>query len=293
MNIENILEQASKLRIAVVGDYITDRYLIGEVNRISPEAPVQVLDLKETRENPGGAGNVTANLRGLGVQVSEFYGKHKPIKTRVMAGNHHIIRIDDETEPYWMKWDEVEIGLGYGIMYDKFDAVVISDYGKGMVSTEVARQIIHQCYGRPNQIPVIVDAKRDFDKFGTASIIKCNNMEATQIEVGNFRNFATRFDVEHFVVTDGGNGISAVNQYDQIIDAEGFHINICDTCGAGDTVTAVLAMMKCLWRKGIVTGIKPAIELANIAASEVCRHPGVKPINKELLIKRFNEVYGS
>ena len=286
MILHQILEAASKLRIAVVGDQIIDRYILGTIDRISPEAPVPVLRMTQTKENRGGAGNVVENLRGLGVQVSEFFGKHVPVKTRVMSGNHHVIRIDDEEEPYWMKWDEVDIGLGYGIQHKKFDAVVISDYGKGMISEEVAKEIILKCqHHYAHQTPVIVDAKKDFHRFHGASVIKCNNKEASEIKPWK-NNFAEQFDAGYFVVTDGPHGISAVTPYDNIYDAKGFEISICDTCGAGDTVTAVLAIMKCLY-----PSIQDAIDLANIAASEVCRHPGVMPINKELLTKRFNEVY--
>lgn len=289
MNIEKILDDASKLRIAVVGDRIIDRYLIGKVERISPEAPVQIVRLTQTRENEGGAGNVAENLRRLGVQVSTFYGKHVPIKTRVMADNHHLLRIDEEEEPYWMHWDEVDIGLGYGIENNKFDAVVVSDYNKGMCSDDVVSEVIGRCVN--NNIPVIVDAKHNLGKYQEASLIKCNEHEWDSFvkymdytpEDYSPRQFMINFSVDDVVITHGRNGMSGFNH--EMYRVEGHAINISDTCGAGDTATAVLAVMKILqW------GLHEAMIVANIAASEVCRYPGVFPINKELLIKRFNEV---
>ncbi len=297
IDLKKILKQAEEFRIAVVGDLIIDKYIIGTVDRISPEAPVPVVRVVSTRENQGGAGNVVENLRNLGVQVSSFYGKHVPIKTRVMSGNHHILRIDEEEEPYHMRWDEIEIGLGYGIKYNKFDCVVISDYSKGCISDGVARKVINLCID--SEIPVVVDAKRDFHKFQDANILKCNTHDwklerrAFDEQIRDTQDMVDVLLLENFIVTNGEHGISIYNE----LSSEGiggYPVNICDTCGAGDTVTAILAIMSCFksneYKALNNRNIYMACQLANIAASEVCRHPGVFPITKEDLIRRFNEV---
>lgn len=286
MNVEKILEQASKLRIAVVGDLILDRYIDGVVERISPEAPVQILRITGTRENPGGAGNVVENLKGLGCQVSFFHQPDTPIKTRVMSGNHHLLRMDDEDEPRWMQWDEFDIGLIYGIEKKKFDCVVISDYGKGCISKEVARDLIESCV--QVGIPVVVDAKRDFDKFENATILKCNMHEWAQekklLLINDTEEIITVLSLDHFVVTNGQHGLSLY--YDGGGEGiGGYPVDVCDPCGAGDTITAILAIGKSLGSSMLET-----CEMANIAASEVCKHPGVFAITKEHLIRRFNEV---
>jgi rfaE bifunctional protein kinase chain/domain len=298
MNIEKILARASELRIAVVGDLIIDKYIIGTSTRISPEAPVLVLNQTETRENFGGAGNVVENLRGLGVQVSPFYGKHVPVKTRVMAGSHHIIRIDEEEEPYWMKWDEIDIGLGYGIHNKKFDCVVISDYSKGCISEEVANKVINLCIDA--QIPVVVDAKRDFDKFMYATILKCNTHDWRLEKKKLLESMMTNEDavgflaLEHFIITNGEHGMSLYYEGGGE-GIGGYPVSNCDPCGAGDTVTAIFAIISCMksseYKALRHRNIFHACTLANIAASEVCKHAGVFPINKQDLIKRFNEVY--
>lgn len=293
MNLTEILSRASELRIAVVGDLITDRYIDGVIERISPEAPVPVLKITGTRENPGGAGNVVENLKGLGCQVSAFYGKHVPIKTRVMCGTHHIIRMDEEEQPYWMTYDEYDIGLDYGIMHKKYDCVVISDYSKGAISRDVTSKLIRAC--NDSGIPVVVDTKHNLNLMHHATLVKCNHKEweayfKQKINETPF-DYLEQKDGHHLVVTSGGAGMQywTKNGDIQISGNMPAHpISICDTCGAGDTVIAVLAI--CIAQAKDMDSLGDACELANIAASEVCQHPGVVAINKEALIKRFNEV---
>lgn len=289
INLESIFRRASELRIAVVGDLIIDKYIDGVIERISPEAPVPVLKMTGTRENPGGAGNVAENLKGLGCQVSTFYGKHVPIKTRVMSGSHHVVRIDEEEDPYWMHWDEYDIGLGYGIENKKFDAVVISDYGKGAISKEVAREIIGRCVTL--DIPTIVDSKQNPEMFDECIVFKCNQKEWDKYSDSSKTSkpsfFLSKMSINNLVVTQGHRGIELHTEGHYYVTRT-HAIDVCDTCGAGDTVTAVIAMFL-----GIHQGsrMKNAVELANLAASEVCRHPGVFAITKETLIKRFDELH--
>jgi rfaE bifunctional protein kinase chain/domain len=292
MNIHELLDRASSLRIAVLGDKIIDRYIDGVMERISPEAPVPILRITGTRENPGGAGNVVENLLGLGCEVSFFHGKHIPIKTRIMSGGHHIIRLDEEEEPCWMQWDDIDIGLGYGIEMRKFNCVVLSDYGKGCISKDVAKNVIELCLR--SGIPVVVDSKCNFSSFEGATVVKCNykewyaqDMPFPESPWGWMKDNS----VDNLVVTNGSDGMQyyGYQDRDEVLGNLPAHpIHITDTCGAGDTVTAVLGMMIALGEP-----ISDACELANIAGSEVCRHPGVKPIDKELLIKRYTEIYGS
>lgn len=284
MNIQDILNRASSLRIAVVGDLILDRYIDGVMERISPEAPVPVLRLTGTRENPGGAGNVVENLKGLGCEVSFFRGVHVPIKTRVMSGTHHIIRIDEEEQPEWMQWDDIDIGLGYGIEHQKFNAVVISDYGKGTVSKEVAQTVIELClrFG----IPVVVDSKRDISIFEGATVFKCNHKEWYAQDMPFPESpWGSMMDnsISNLVITNGSHGMQyyGYEHSSEVVGNLPAHpVSICDTCGAGDTVTSVLGIMTALGEP-----IYDACELANQAAAFVCTQPGVYAIRKEDLIK--------
>lgn len=286
MNIQDILNRAFSLRIAVIGDLILDRYIDGVMERISPEAPVPVLRLTGTRENPGGAGNVVENLKGLGCEVSFFRGVHVPIKTRVMSGTHHIIRIDEEEQPEWMRWDDIDIGLGYGIEHQKFNCVVISDYNKGTISADVAKNVIELC--RQHEIPIVVDTKHQQHIFQGASVLKCNRHEwdaytKKQVKFLDTKFFMAFNDIDNLVITDGGRGM----QYHGVWGGNELHgnilglpVSISDSCGAGDTVTAVLAIMEALGE-----AMDDACELANQAAAYVCTQPGVYAIKKEDLIK--------
>lgn len=288
MNIQNILLQASKLRIGIVGDLITDRYIDGTVTRISPEAPVSILRVSGVRANPGGAGNVVENLRGLGIQTSFFHQKDIPVKTRVMSGTHHILRMDEENEPQWMSYDDLDIGLDYGIKNDKFDCVIISDYGKGTISRDVSSKVIRQC--NLHNVPVVVDTKSQHNLFFSSTLIKSNLGEWVSFmerrrDFNGIPHFLQTGDIQNLVITDGARGIYYHDQdfgQDQIC---GIKTEISDPCGAGDTVTAILGMMIALKYP-----VREACELANIAASEVCRWAGVRAISKEDLIRRFNEV---
>jgi rfaE bifunctional protein kinase chain/domain len=281
MTIHKILTRTPDLRIAVVGDLILDNYINGTIDRISPEAPVPVLHVKSTKNNWGGAGNVVENLRGFGCQISFFYDQQNTvIKTRVMSGSHHILRMDEEDEPKWMRWDDLDIGLAYGIENNKFDCVVISDYGKGMISQEVADNIIQLC--NTKGIPTVVDTKFQHNNFFGCTTLKCNSKEWSAVtKRGDFSDkhiFLNIGNINHLVITNGECGIQYfVNSERQIYGDTGSRkIDICDACGAGDTVTAVLAVMQALKQP-----IDDACELANIIAAEVCRHPGVYPITKQ------------
>ncbi len=271
MNINDILSRAYTLKIAVFGDLIHDRYIDGVVDRISPEAPVQILRITGVRENPGGAGNVVENLKGLGCQVSFFHQPDPPIKTRIMSGSHHILRMDEEDAPTWMKWDDVDWGLTHGISTQKYNCLVISDYGKGCISDDVAEKVIELC--NQYEIPVVVDSKYNLDKFENATVLKCNLNEWNPDE------YMKSNMVDNLVITRGANGMRYWGTYGGCElrgNIEARKVDVYDTCGAGDTVTAVLAVMTALGEP-----ISDACELANIAAAEVCKHPGVYAIKKQ------------
>jgi rfaE bifunctional protein kinase chain/domain len=289
MNLTELLDRAPSLRILVLGDYILDRYIDGVVERISPEAPVQVLRVKKISENPGGAANVAANLRGLGCNVEFTYNPvDPPIKTRVMSGSHHLLRMDEEGEPTWMTWENIQNFryIEHEIKSRKYDCVVLSDYGKGSISRDVAKNVIALCRYSGANIPVVVDTKDQQNIFGGATLVKCNMQEWRKCLDRGITNTEWNYlklgEVNNLVVTDGANGIHHWDDYsgpEQNGHTPGIKTNICDPCGAGDTVTAVLAITTAL-----KVPLDEACALSNFIAAEVCKRPGVYAIKRQDLV---------
>lgn len=321
MNITTILEQAATKKIAVIGDFILDVHMRGSVDRVSPEAPVLVCLNPDRTLTPGGAGNVYMNLCNLGVQTHLYCNSSDPfstmqlldhvngesfinqnqnaIKTRVMSGNHHLLRLDTEI-PYdqieWLTFKQFSWWRQFEENCGQYDCIVFADYHKGVVSDSLINGVMELAahYG----IPVVVDAKRDFHRYKGATVVKCNKKEW---EARDTRKSPD--DFKNWVVTLGASGMFYFDAKDtSITQIDGVPINIVDVCGAGDTVTAIIAIIMGLsllnqtllsieaHGKLIENPIVIACELANIAAAEVCSHAGVYAITKEDLIRRYDEV---
>lgn len=294
-----LIEKISKLKIAVIGDFIEDRYIIGAVNRISPEAPVPVLTETSRKSTWGGAGNVFNNLIGLGAtahlfcDLNPYYnGFHSSlqetkyhvwihpsshcVKTRIISGNHHIVRIDKDTVPVNRFYDNVEWKKTFEDMIDIFDCVVFSDYHKGAISESIAISVIDIC--KSKNIPVVVDAKKDFHKYIKATILKCNGHEWAASPHRNTSEFIKTANIESLVITHGDKGIELTDDRNWS-HCKAHNVPIVDVCGAGDTVTALLAIGEALKMYRY-----KSVKLANICAAEVCKHSGVYPITKEDLV---------
>lgn len=292
MQIQELLDKASKLKIAIIGDLIIDRYIFGDVERVSPEAPVVVVSKTSEKSYNGGAANVMMNLLNLGVDAYLFTRGSKngghiisdifvhpgitPIKTRIMSNKHHLLRIDEEDiNQEEVGYDDVYWREDFEKLLPSLDAVIFSDYHKGTISTSIARTIIHLC--NDHAIPVIVDAKRDFEKYSYATVIKCNKHEAKSINIVD--ELRVNLHVNYFVVTMGEYGLM-LHKPGVKVHLAATSVEVVDVCGAGDTVTAITALA---YACGIL--IEPALELANKAAAETCKHTGVYAIKKEDLLK--------
>lgn len=201
-----------------------------------------------------------------------------------MCGDHHLMRIDDEPAANEIEWTPYR-NLSWANDFEamcanrEFDCVVIADYHKGVVNKNVAEMVIELCdhYG----IPTIVDAKKDFDRFYGASLIKCNHKEAEELWK------AYPLGTKHIVVTNGKSGIQCyktpnVLRFDSV---NGLDIHAADVCGAGDTVTAILALCMAMPLESQFSDVVTACKLANFLAAEACKHPGVYVVSQEDLMK--------
>lgn len=303
-------------RVLVIGDIMLDRYYFGDVRRISPEAPVPIVQIQQVKETLGGAANVCHNLARLGCQVylagvtgsdylrSTMIGllaKHgideqglviaddRPTisKTRVIGGHQQILRLDFEEAAYLQRSKENEI-LSYIIqMLPSVDSVIISDYGKGVCSPRICQTVIKECKTR--NTPLVLDPKgADWSKYKGAFLITPNLKELGEAVRGQIKNenqavekaaqkLRNRYQLDHLVVTRSEKGLSLINEND-LIHVPTMAQEVFDVSGAGDTVVAVLGA-------ALADGIclSDASILANIAAGVVVGKLGTYAISKEEL----------
>lgn len=308
----------TKKVVLVIGDVMLDRYLIGNVNRISPEAPVPIVLLNRSEARAGGAANVAANLSGLGLSAQIIgciahddaghtlkrlmneagidtshlmISDSRPTvaKTRVMSGNQQIVRIDEEsTSAFSQQEADMLLKQVNQALHQKPAMVILSDYAKGLLNTEVCQAIITLC--KQLRIPVIADPKgRDYSKYHGASALTPNKKETaeacgvplheTETLLQAAKQLKDHLALNFLAVTRGEEGISFID------DTHIEHIpatakQVYDVSGAGDTVIATLAA-------GLVHNLNPhdALQLANIAAGIVVGKVGTVPVSQAELLK--------
>jgi len=300
----------SNRTIVVIGDVILDQYFWGNVDRISPEAPVPVVKVNEKTMNLGGAGNVAMNLKGLkcdhlliglrgmdanGDHLSEILEKegitHRLIttqthptttKTRILGQGQQLIRLDEEST---LGVDRQTVNALLNTLDNclhKADGVIISDYGKGIFASDTAQSIIDRC--RSRNIPIFVDPKgRSWDRYNGATCITPNTAEFNLI--APFHEYdetmlqqqaqksLEQFNLDYLLMTRGARGMSLFSR-----NRAGIHIStqaqeVYDVSGAGDTVIATLTAAYC---SGMP--MPDAAGLANTAAGIVVGKIGTQPV---------------
>ena len=287
-------------RIGVAGDYMLDRYLWGSATRLSPEAPVPVVDFTNESQVLGGAGNVAANLAALGATVFPFgvagedvegqairtflkaagmavkevvldVSRVTTVKTRIVARHQHIVRIDRERCEPLSRALEDRLVRGIKTALPRLDALVLSDYDKGVVSDSFADRVLTECHRRG--VPALVKPKRSrLYAYRGARLIVCNATEAgffvTQSLEGDEsveqagHKLLAHFGCSAVVITRGPEGLDVFED----TSPKGFHVaatsreisyervghtgvdhaahgrQVFDVTGAGDTVLSVLAL---------------------------------------------------
>ena len=318
--IELLTEKITHLRIAVIGDVMLDRYAYGEVRRISPEAPVPVTRVKRLTSVLGGAGNVAANLAGLGVQVYvagmtgeddhrrvlekklrelgvDYSGliaspKRSTItKMRIIGARQQMLRLDFE-EPGDLLPDEEQALLQWLRKHldEGLDGIVLSDYAKGTCSDRFCQMVITQA--RAAHVPVLVDPKgSDWAKYRGCDLITPNVKEmceaagkvvpnVTPALVELAQQARETFDIRYVVVTRSEKGVTLVGK-DDVITKAATAQEVFDVSGAGDTVASVLAAIS-----GKLS-LADALELSNKAAGIVVSKVGTYPVHKEELLREI------
>ena len=306
-NISSLVEQLKNARVLTIGDIMLDRYIKGTVDRISPEAPIPILHITNEKIMLGGSGNVAANISalgasgaivsvlgddGAGVEVARLVrnlatidflsatipGRPTTIKSRFVAGTQQMMRADIEDTSPLDKSSENEIISHVKNNIKKFGAIVLSDYGKGVLSESVLGHVIKMA--AKAGVPVIADPKgRDFSRYRGVDIITPNKKElaeATGMAVDSddeiikaARSIIKSAGVGSVLATRSEKGMTLVPAKGTPVHLKAESLDVYDVSGAGDTVVAVLAL-------GLATGNTPeqAAKLANIAAGIVVGKSG-------------------
>jgi D-beta-D-heptose 7-phosphate kinase/D-beta-D-heptose 1-phosphate adenosyltransferase len=216
--------------IVVVGDFITDIYVYGSTNRISPESPIPVFEKDFQETISGGAGNVVKNLEALGSKVVH-YGTNNSKKYRYVVDNHIVFRMDQEQ--YVANKSVPKFNL------KNCNYVVLSDYNKGYLHN--SQDIIDYCHKRNSK--VIVDAKKSIVNYKNADIVKMNHKETSKFILKKYSSIKIALvenNIGAIVVTRGADGASIVTR-DGIINIPTEQHQVIDVTGAGDIFTATLA----------------------------------------------------
>ena len=310
--VQELLDGAAGLRVAVVGDLILDVYLSGKASRISPEAPVPVVHVTQERAALGGAANVAANVIALGAECSlvgvigrDAAGEQlrralaeqegRPIraalvehptrptttKTRVMARHQQVVRYDREDADDLPRETQTELRSMLRQVIAEADVLVLEDYDKGVLTSEVIAAALS--FARERGIPSVVDPKfRHFWHYTGATVFKPNLLElsaAMGAEIGpddesRFQEARRRLGCEHLLVTLGEKGMVLCSAGEDPVTIPALAREVYDVSGAGDTVSAYVAV-------ALAAGATPeeAAVLANHAAAIEVGKPGVATVS--------------
>jgi len=290
-----------KPNILVIGDLMIDHYLWGNTDRISPEAPVQVVNVNKETTVLGGAGNVVNNLVSLGADVmvisvvgedivsseltqmlEDIKVRHYLIcdenrkttkKSRIIASAQQIIRYDQESKEDIAPESEALITAGLLKIIDQFDVILISDYGKGVITNSLMKKIIFCASGKNTK--VLVDPKGDdYTKYIGSYLLTPNKkeaQEATRININDDASLKVALKKLHNtaclqvpMITLSEDGIAILDEHNNVIKKPTVAREVFDVTGAGDTVLASLGY--CLAKGDDVIA---AMEFANLAAGVV------------------------
>lgn len=309
----------SEIDILIIGDVMLDIYVYGKVNRLSPEAPCAVLSECQPPEyRLGGASNVATHIAmsSLKVAIAGCIGNDSAgqqiesllhsigiksmlqrsndvatiTKTRYLAqGNHQLLRVDHDVR-YTPSAHECDDLIRHIDQEQKPAVVVLSDYDKGMLQPALCSEIISLC--NRNGIATVVDIKHaPFTKFANAGIVKGNHREVLQMaqsmniptedEAAMLRDIRARLNCQSVVMTKGKDGIAAYSCAEGYIHCAGQELTVCDLTGAGDVVTAFLAMLSCRKQHSL----KQMIQIANRAAQMKVSQAGTAIITLDSVLR--------
>jgi D-glycero-beta-D-manno-heptose-7-phosphate kinase len=326
LDILHIFDQFKRLRVLIVGDIMVDSYIHGKVERVSPEAPVPVVDVTGFDHRLGGAGNVALNIKALGAipilcsvigsdkegeklkhlldkeginqKALVFSAKRKTTtKTRVIGNQHQLLRIDHEDTSTIDTEDTKQLFEKFEAEIASSDVVIFEDYNKGVLHSHNISKFIE--IARSNNKPTVVDPKKDnFLEYCNTTLFKPNLKELKEGLNKSEDQLVHLEDIQKALIELENhlkaNHIMVTLSERGVLIGNSKHFdhcpahirNIADVSGAGDTVIAVASLC-------VALGLEPRIiaELSNLAGGLVCEKRGVVPINKEQLKEEAFKIF--
>lgn len=317
MDINQVFEAFNGLRVLVIGDVMLDSYVWGKVERISPEAPVPVVNVQNREYRLGGAGNVLLNVQSLGAEaiictvigtdssgdLLEGSLKQKglnceglirsenritTIKERIIAGSQQVVRIDTETDKPISKAETEKLISKAKELIPSSQVIIFEDYDKGVLTPEAISEIT--TFAIEHNVPTVVDPKkRNFLAYNRTTLFKPNLKELREglkiefnvddpEELRNaVKHLKDTLEVEGALITLSERGV-IIDFQDEVHKLPAHIRQIADVSGAGDTVISIAACC-------VALGLPPKIiaAISNLGGGLVCELVGVVPIDKELL----------
>lgn len=317
MDINQIFDAFNSLRILVIGDVMLDSYVWGKVERISPEAPVPVVNVHQREYRLGGAGNVLLNVQSLGAQaiICTVIGNDGPgdllekslrekglnceglirsderittIKERIIAGSQQVVRIDTETDKPISQLESARLIATAKELIPSCHVVIFEDYDKGVLTSDNIAEIT--VFANAHQVPTVVDPKkRNFLAYHNTTLFKPNlkelreglkidfNVDNQEELQATVQTLKTTLNIKGALITLSERGVFI--DFDGEVHQLPAHIRqIADVSGAGDTVISIAACC-------VALGLSPQTiaGISNLGGGLVCECVGVVPINKEIL----------
>ncbi|MFL5517514.1 MAG: bifunctional heptose 7-phosphate kinase/heptose 1-phosphate adenyltransferase [Gemmatimonadales bacterium] len=320
-----LIGRMKESRVVVVGDIMIDRYLVGDTERLSPEAPVPVVTIRERHSALGGAANVAANVAAMGATcllvgvvgddtdgasirqnlaiarledrfVIPVAGRPTTTKTRIIARSQQIVRIDDEVETLLEGPELARVTRAARDALADADALLLEDYNKGALPPALIAAVME--VARRRGIPVVVDPKfRQFFEYAGATVVKpyrrvLESALGAAVDLQDWNTLPevlTRLKADNLLVTLGSEGMLLVTKDGGAVRIPSIAREVYDVSGAGDTVTAWLGT-------ALAAGasVREAAQVANYAAGVEVGKPGVATVSPEEVLavheERFDQL---
>lgn len=321
--LQGIFDDFFDLNIMVIGDVMVDSYIWGKVDRISPEAPVPIVDIHKNEDRLGGAANVARNIHSLGATpilcsvIGDDYEskivldlltdedisvqgmvmskeRKTTVKQRVLSGSQQLLRVDKEDRYSLSAKEKKELISRIEGVLPQVDAIIFEDYDKGVIDPEIIGLVTEKANSL--EIPVVVDPKKNnFHHYKNVTLFKPNLKEMREglggaISTDDLDNlskdlskFLRKMTIEGVLLTLSEKGVYIHYKNEQHYVPA--HVrDIADVSGAGDTVVSVAAICLAL-------GLPPKViaEMANLAGGIVCEYAGVVPVRKEQLMEEVKK----